>query len=50
MTIEQGKELLMWIFRELNTISHGEVHITFKVRDGKVALIEKSKIIKVKPE
>jgi hypothetical protein len=50
MTIEKGKEILYWMFRELKTLSHGEIHIILKVRDGKVALIEKTKLVKEKPD
>lgn len=50
MNFTKGKELLLWIMHELKTLAHGEIHITIKVRDSRVAIIEKTKIIKEKPE
>ena len=50
MNVVKCKELLYWILRELQTIDHGEIHIVLKVRDRRVSLIEKTKIIKEKPE
>ena len=50
MNVIKYKEILYWMVQELRTLSHGEIHIVLKVRDGKVALIEKTKIIKEKPE
>ena len=49
MRIKQLKEIMHWVFKELATINHGEIHIVFKVRDYQVALIEKTKIVKEKP-
>jgi hypothetical protein len=42
--------LAHWINEELGTLDHGEIHVTLKVRDGRLALIEKTKIVKEKPE
>jgi hypothetical protein len=50
MGIDKLKDITMWIAKELIPIDHGEIHVTLKVRDGKVALIEKTKIVKEKPE
>ena len=50
MTFGTFKEILLWMMREVKTINHGEIHIVLKVRDWRVALIEKTKIIKEKPE
>lgn len=47
---EQLQKLALWIQTELGTLDHGEIHITLKVRDKHLALIEKSKIVKEKPE
>ena len=46
MGIEKLKDITMWIAKELIPMDHGELHVTLKVRDGKVALIEKTKIVK----
>jgi len=43
------EELMLWIARELKSINHGEIHVILKVRDSRVALIEKMKIEKEKP-
>ncbi len=47
---EQLQKLALWIQKELGTLDHGEIHITLKVRDKQLALIEKTKIVKEKPE
>jgi hypothetical protein len=49
MKLEKYKDLMHWILREIATIDHGEIHIELKVRDGHLALIEKTKIVKEKP-
>ena len=49
MSKEYLKSLNQWINQELSSIDHGEILITFKVRDRKVVLIEKTKIEKEKP-
>ena len=43
------EELMLWIARELKSINHEEIHVILKVRDSRVALIEKMKIEKEKP-
>lgn len=50
MGTDKLKEITMWIAKELIPMDHGELHVTLKVRDGQVALIEKTKIVKEKPE
>lgn len=50
MNSAKYKEILSWMTRELQTVDHGEIHIVLKVRDRRVSLIEKTKIIKEKPE
>jgi hypothetical protein len=50
MNVIKCKEILHWMINELRTLSHGEIHIVLKVRDRRVSLIEKTKIIKEKPE
>ena len=50
MGIDKLKEITVWIAKELIPMDHGELHVTLKVRDGKVALIEKTKVLKEKPE
>lgn len=50
MGIEKLKDITMWIANEQIPMDHGELHVTLKVRDGKVALIEKTKVVKEKPE
>jgi hypothetical protein len=47
---EQLQKLALWIQQELGSLDHGEIHITLKVRDKHLALIEKTKIVKEKPE
>lgn len=49
MKIKELENLMNWIFLELQSIDHGEIHVVFKVRDNHVALIEKVKIVKEKP-
>ena len=49
MKVRKLEELMIWIFQELETIDHGEIHVVLKVRDSRVALIEKMKIVKEKP-
>jgi hypothetical protein len=49
MKLEKYKDLMHWILREIAAIDHGEIHIELKVRDGQLALIEKTKIVKEKP-
>jgi len=43
-------ELSLWIHRELGSLDHGEIHIILKVRDERLVLIEKMKIVKERPE
>ena len=50
MNFDKNKDILHWMVHELKTINLGEIHIVLKVRDGKITLIEKTKIIKEKPE
>jgi hypothetical protein len=50
MGIDKLKEITVWIAKELIPMDHGEIHVTLKVRNGQVALIEKTKILKEKPE
>jgi hypothetical protein len=50
MNNDKLKSLNQWISQNLSSIDHGEILITFKVRDRKVVLIEKAKIEKEKPE
>jgi len=40
----------MWIAKKLIPMDHSELHVKLKVRDGKVTLIEKTKIVKEKSE
>jgi len=49
MKVKYLEELMLWIFQELKSIEHGEIHVILKVHDCKVALIEKMKVIKEKP-
>jgi hypothetical protein len=49
MTQQTLIDLMQWIVKEIKPINHGEIHIVFKIRDYKVALIEKTKIVKEKP-
>ncbi len=41
--------LAQWIKQELVSLCHGEIHVILKIRDGRVALIEKTKLVKEKP-
>ena len=41
--------LSQWIGREVLSILHGEIHVVVKVHDGRVAIIEKTKVEKEKP-
>lgn len=41
-------ELSLWMHRELESLDHGEIHVILKVRDGRLPLIEKNKIVKEK--
>ena len=50
MEIEKLKDITVWIAKELIPMNHGELHVTLKVRNGQVALIEKTKTVKEKPE
>ena len=50
MEMEKLDEIALWIGKELVFMSHGEIQVVLKVRDGKVALIEKTKVMKEKPE
>lgn len=50
MEMEKLDEIALWIGKELVFMNHGEIHVVLKVRDGKVALIEKTKVMKEKPE
>lgn len=50
MVIEKLKEITIWIAKKLIPMDHDEFHVTLKVRDGKVTLIEKTKVVKEKPE
>ena len=50
MKCKKLEELMHWIYEELMTIDHGELHVVFKVRDHKVALIERVRIEKEKPD
>jgi len=50
MDREKLSELALWIQRELGSLDHGEIHVIMKVRDGRLSLIEKTKIVKEKPE
>jgi hypothetical protein len=49
MKIKYLEDVMLWIFQELESINHGEIHVTFKVHDSRVTLIEKAKIVKEKP-
>lgn len=49
MTEKALLELMQWIAQEIRPIDHGEVQIVFKIRDHKVALIEKTTVLKEKP-
>lgn len=49
MNADKLKALSQWISQNLSSLDHGEILITFKVRDRKVVLIEKSKVEKEKP-
>ena len=49
MKIKYLEDLMHWILQELKSIDYGEIHVTLKVHDCKVALIEKVKIVKEKP-
>ena len=49
MQIKELENLMNWIFLELKSIDHGEIHVILKIRDTHVALIEKVKIVKEKP-
>jgi len=42
---EQLQKLALWIQQELGSLDHGEIHITLKVRDKHLALIQKTKIV-----
>lgn len=46
----QNKEILEWIERESNNLAFGELTITLKYHDGRLAVIEKSKSEKSKFE
>lgn len=50
MLKEKLHTLALWINKELGSLDHGEIHVILKVRDGRLALIEKTKIVKEKPE
>ena len=50
MKFKKLEELMHWIYEELGSIDHGELHVVFKIRDHKVALVERVKIEKEKPE
>ena len=50
MDMDKLDEIALWIGKELVFMSHGEIQVVLKVRDGKVALIEKTKVMKEKPE
>jgi hypothetical protein len=40
---------MQWISREIKPINHGEIQIVLKVRDHRLALIEKIKTVKEQP-
>jgi hypothetical protein len=43
---EKLQKLALWIQQELGSLEHGEIHITLKIRDKHLALIENTKIVK----
>jgi len=47
---EKLQKLALWIQQEFRSLEHGEIHITLKIRDKHLALIENTKIVKEKPE
>ena len=49
MTQKTLLDLMQWIAREIKTINHGEIQIVLKVRDHRLALIEKIKTVKEQP-
>jgi len=46
MGINQFREITMWIAKELTSMDHGNLHAVLKIRDGQVALVEKTKTVK----
>ena len=49
MQRSEVEKIMKWVLQELKMIEHGELHVILKVRDSRVALIEKVKIVKEKP-
>ncbi len=43
-------EITRWIVSSLKTLKYGELVITIKAHDGKVSLVEKSRIEREKPQ
>lgn len=50
MELKKLSEIMLWVKNAIASFPHCEVQLVFKVRDGKVVLVEKILIEKEKPE